>query len=181
VGRRRFDDAAADEPEERPSHAPGRDELIDRMIVGVINWRRSPKVLRTQRDIYRAGNAELSPLQVDVLEYLCAHGKVRMGDLSKELRVDPASLSRAVARLVELELVARTSVGNDRRLVMVSPTAKGRRATAGIVNGRRELTRSLFAKLTDEEFALMVEQLEVYFSAYEVIDMAPQSFRRYEA
>jgi len=76
----------------------------------------------------RAGRRGLTPTQSQILALLAAHPEeaLTLSALAKALAVTPATASDAVAALWKKRLVRKVSARQDRRLVRISLTARGR-------------------------------------------------------
>lgn len=75
---------------------------------------------------------ELSLPQFMLLHHLHRHGPARSGEVARNLRVSQGVVTRMVDRLVEKGLVARSRDPDDRRVVLLSPTARGKRLVKGM-------------------------------------------------
>jgi DNA-binding MarR family transcriptional regulator len=141
-------------------------ELIgDRFIAVTLDWRRSERRVRMQRELYRVGDRELTPAQVDALEALCRRPQWRMREIAAELGIDRSTATRTLAPLVDLGLATRRTDPDDRRNVIVASTPKGRRDAQRIAKGRHELMRAVLSKLAPERRVLITELLEEYLAA----------------
>lgn len=96
---------------------PGDDELAPRLRLAV------GRIARRLRQ-HEAG--DLSPSQLSALSSVAQHGPVKLGRLAEHEAVSPATLSRVVARLAELGLVARRADPDDARSAYVALSARGR-------------------------------------------------------
>src|SRR6185436_6670282 len=67
--------------------------------------------------------------------------------------VDPDKVTRAMDRLVDNGLVARKVDGEDRRRVVLTLTARGRRVYTEIDNVRRAVEQKSLSVLTKDELA----------------------------
>jgi DNA-binding MarR family transcriptional regulator len=141
----------------------------DRFIDAYRELRRSSRRERMQRDLYLVGDRELTPVQVDALEALCLRDRWRMGEIAKELRIDPSTASRTLAPLVDLGLAARATDPADRRPVFVTATALGRTTSERIAEGRRTLMRAVLSLMAPERRVLLTELLEEYVHALETV------------
>jgi DNA-binding MarR family transcriptional regulator len=83
--------------------------------------------------------------------------------IAERTSVDPDKVTRAVDRLVEKKLVTRKVDGADRRRVVLTLTARGRRVYAQIDRVRRVLEKEFLSVLTREElrsFNACLDKLE---------------------
>ena len=88
----------------------------------------------------------LTPAEPAVLAAVDRHGPVRPSDLARQQALNPTMLSRLVGRLVEEGALTRGEDAGDRRVALVSVTARGRRLhkqlqTARAAALRRQLDR----------------------------------------
>ena len=87
--------------------------------------RRGAAAARIKDLLYGAGPEGLDQALADALSVLCQQGPLRMGELAEELRITPASTTRAVACLVDLGFAERVKAVDDQRSIMVSATDTG--------------------------------------------------------
>ncbi len=145
-------------------------ELIgDRFIAAHMALRQSTRRQRLQRNLYTIGGKELTPVQIDTLEILARRPEWRVGELARELDIDPSTASRTLNPLVELGLASRETATSDRRSVIVRVTAEGERAAAAIVEGRRRLMWLVLGKLLPDRRVLLTDLLEEYLAALDAV------------
>ena len=111
---------------------------------------RSVRRLRAEKP-----DADLSDAQYSVLAVLDRLGPTTPGEIAAVERVQPPSMTRTVAALADLGLVARSEHPADRRQVLVSLTEAGA-ATVRETRRRRDawLARRLAALTPDERDVL---------------------------
>jgi DNA-binding MarR family transcriptional regulator len=105
---------------------------------------------------YFFGDADdaLDPGQMDTLDLLLARrGGWRMSELAEALRVDPSTATRAVQRLVNDGLAERRPSDEDGRVVMVHPSAEGKRRHAAVAKRRITAMSRLLAAFDADERA----------------------------
>lgn len=71
-------------------------------------------------------------------------GRVTLGDLARAEQVRPPTMTRLVQALEAEKLVTRTADADDKRVVWIKATARGRRL---LLRGRKARVRALAAKL----------------------------------
>lgn len=109
----------------------------------------------------RAGGASpAAPSQRRVLALLGAHGALTQQRLLDELELAPASLSEVVGKLEGKGLVARERLEQDRRIMLVMLTEKGRSCAEEILVEEANAAREAFAQLSDEEEGQLKALLE---------------------
>src|SRR3712207_707825 len=107
-------------PSGRPSPAQCRPgTLAGELRVALV---RSTRRLRMERS-----SEEITDGQYSVLAALSKLGPLTPGDLAERDHVQPPSMTRTVARLVEVGLVSRGEHPTDRRQVLVTITEAGER------------------------------------------------------
>ena len=97
-----------------------------------------------ERELDRLFNEAVRPLgataaQADALVVIDQAGPVSLGELGKLLIAEGGHPSRLVDRLVEAGLVERTRAGEDRRRIVLSLTARGRRLSRKVTAARRDM------------------------------------------
>ena len=102
----------------------------------------------------------LSITEIHILEKISAHESTRMGDVAKSIGVTLATLTVACDKLVAKGLVRRMRSAEDRRVVNIMLTAKGR---AAYEYHRAFLDRMIAAMLDDlspEQAAVLAQSLQ---------------------
>lgn len=106
--------------------------------------------LKRQAGLFmQQGNMSLA--QLFVLSLLKDCQLMRMGDLAKHLSVSMAATTGIVNKLVKNGLVIRTSSPNDRRIVNISITPKGRKIIDELNENRQKLFIEIFGSLTEAD------------------------------
>lgn len=116
--------------------------------------------------MYRSGDEALSPTQVDILSTLCRTSELTMREVSEQIGIDPALVSRNVPRLVELRLVTRGSSTRDGRVVIVSATPNGHELYARIVEMRRAVGHALLQLMPPDKMIEFVDLFETMVNGY---------------
>lgn len=100
-------------------------------------WReiRRGAATATLRDHFYGADA-LEQGQIDTLDVLMTRGSWRMSELADALHVDPSTATRAVQRLVNDGLAERRPCDDDGRVVLVVPSAEGKRQHRAISKRR---------------------------------------------
>ena len=120
----------------RKGARPSADEVADRLHSAAIRLLRG---LRRQDDKWGLSAPRLSALSVVVFG-----GRVTLGDLARAEQVRPPTMTRLVQALEAEKLVTRTVDADDKRVVWITATARGRRL---LLRGRKARVRALAAKL----------------------------------
>ncbi len=143
-----------DAPPVRPSSAQCRPgTLAGELRVALV---RSVRRLRMERS-----SEEITDGQYSVLAALSKLGPLTPGDLAERDHVQPPSMTRTVARLVDMGLVARGDHPTDRRQVLVSITEAGEREVRETRRRRDAWLAQRLAALTPAERATLAEATEI--------------------
>ena len=89
--------------------------------------------------------------QYITLEFLNTNEAVKMKDIAKYLHISFPAASGLVDRLVSLGFVQRTYDKNDRRVILIKLTPKGKKIAETTMATRREIIEEIFGCLSDTE------------------------------
>jgi MarR family 2-MHQ and catechol resistance regulon transcriptional repressor len=100
-----------------------------------------------------AGLAETGIDETDfrILEVLLNKGPLPVNTIGPKVNLTPGSISTAVDRLVDRELVSRVESTEDRRIRVVSLTAKGKELIAPIFRKHAAEIKNIFANASPKE------------------------------
>jgi DNA-binding MarR family transcriptional regulator len=142
------------------------DALGDRLIEATRRFSRSARRRRLQAELYTVDGRELTLAQVDALEAV-ARGDTRMHELAAHLGLDPSTVTRTTAPLVDLGLLERFTDPDNRRYVVLRCTAAGRRVAGRLSRGRHELMRDVLEPMDPRRRLLFAELLDEYIDHIE--------------
>src|SRR6266487_1451712 len=91
-----------------------------------ISVSRLARRLRVERLVPELAGPALSDTQLAALATLERHGAMTPGELAEHEKVQPPSMTRVIAVLVESQLVRREPHASDRRQVVLTATDAGR-------------------------------------------------------
>jgi DNA-binding MarR family transcriptional regulator len=109
---------------------------------------------------------DLTLLQAQVLRAL-RHGSLLTGQLASELRISAPALTQLTDRLVRKGLIERQAAVDDRRCVLVTLSAKGRRLVDQFRRQRSDIFNGALAYLSEVEQAQVVKGLRKAIEALE--------------
>src|SRR4051794_34366844 len=89
---------------------------------------------------------DLSPHQARALRVVCAGDGVRLSALAEALRIAPRSATEVADGLQERGLVERSPDPDDRRAVLLTATAAGRRVQREVDDARAADSAELFGR-----------------------------------
>ena len=94
---------------------------------------------------------EMNISHIAAFELLFETGAHRMSDIAKVLKLTMGAVTATIDKLVSMQFVVRHHSKEDRRVVVVSLTEKGKRKALAIKKDRLLLIKDLFKPLTDTE------------------------------
>jgi len=129
------------------------------------------KIVSLMNNVLSRGRLNLP--QYNALSTLVLRGPFNMSQLAEALCVSTAAATNVVDKLVQLGLVRRGRGEHDRRVVLVKPTAKGRRTVEAVERDVMRFFTRLLHSLSEEEreqFVTLYERLNsiVWDEALEV-------------
>jgi DNA-binding MarR family transcriptional regulator len=120
-----------------------------------ISVNRLARRLRVERTVPGLGELAVSDTQLAALAALDRHGAMTPGELAEHEKVQPPSMTRVIAALVEAGLVMRAPHPTDRRQVVLSTTQAGRDLVSKARRRRDAWLAKRLAELTPEERATL--------------------------
>jgi len=114
--------------------------------------------LRQHADAITSGHITVP--QFLVLEAVENRGPLKMSVLAEELRVSMPAATGLVDRLHALRVVERQYDPDDRRLILIAITPKGRRMVRTLRSKRARMIGSIFGRLTSQERADYIKILK---------------------
>jgi DNA-binding MarR family transcriptional regulator len=118
------------------------DELATRLRVAVT---------RLNRRLRQQSLAGLSPAQASALGMVDRLGTPTLGELATAEQVQPPTMTRLVASMEDIGLVARVADAGDRRVCRVRLTGEGRRALQRIRSLKNAFLTRRLAELDPDE------------------------------
>ena len=105
--------------------------------------------------------------QVWTLDYLAHHDQAPMNTLAQALGISKPAATGLVDRLIAHGLAARTGDPQDRRVVRVAITPKGRRQLTNIWEQKRRVLATVFGKISARDRTHYLATLERVVSILE--------------
>lgn len=139
---------------ETPSRIPEDDaELAARLRLAVT---------RLSRRLRQEAAGEVSPSQVSALATVERRGPLTLSELAAAERVQPPSMTRIVAGLEELRLVARTVDPADRRIARVAVTPEGQRLLHAARTRKTAYVTARLRQFSSEERAELARAVPLF-------------------
>ena len=122
-----------------------------------ISVSRLARRLRVERLMPELAEPALSDTQLAALATLERHGAMSPGDLAEHEKVQPPSMTRVIAALVDWELVTRAPHPTDRRQVILTVTPGGRSLVQKVRRRKEAWLAQRLAELSPQERATLRE------------------------
>jgi len=122
-----------------------------------ISVSRLARRLRVERLMPELAEPALSDTQLAALATLERHGAMSPGDLAEHEKVQPPSMTRVIAALVDWELVTRAPHQTDRRQVILTVTREGRSLVQKVRRRKEAWLARRLAELSPQERAILRE------------------------
>jgi DNA-binding MarR family transcriptional regulator len=111
--------------------------------------------------------AALTPQQLRVLSTLDLAGKrLRMSELSRQLRVSQSTVTDASKRLLKMGYLVRERSVEDDRVVWLSLSEAGRSVVRDLKQGRYKLFQKVCEKLTAQQRSKFLQSHQFIFEVY---------------
>lgn len=138
---------------------------INNVLVELINeiWELEEKAIIT--DAFK----DLTNNDMHVIEAIGLGTSSNMSAIAKKLNITVGSLTTAMNSLVNKKYVVRKRSEEDRRVVYVMLTEKGKAAYKHHEDYHRQMTKAILDKLSEEEIPVLVKTLDAltdFFSGY---------------
>jgi len=122
-----------------------------------ISVSRLARRLRVERLMPELAEPALSDTQLAALATLERHGAMSPGDLAEHEKVQPPSMTRVIAALVDWGLVTRAPHPTDRRQVILTVTPEGRSLVQRVRRRKEAWLAQRLAELSPQERATLRE------------------------
>ncbi|HIW21903.1 MAG TPA: MarR family transcriptional regulator [Candidatus Dorea intestinavium] len=138
---------------------------INNVLVELINeiWELEEKAIITTEF------KDLTNNDMHVIEAIGLGEDSNMSTIAKKLNITVGSLTTAMNSLVNKKYVVRKRSEEDRRVVYVMLTDKGRAAYQHHEDYHRQMTQAILDKLSEEEIPVLVKTLDAltdFFTGY---------------
>jgi len=139
-----------------PASPPGQRELIGDIIAQFRSAFGELRCIGSQR-LLRHG---VSAGHLHIVSMLERHGGMAMSRIADVLDISLSAATGIVDRMEERGLIERTRLADDRRVVFVQVTERGRRMLEDVEALRGEMLRSVLARLSPKRLATLAATLD---------------------
>lgn len=103
---------------------------------------------------------DLTPPQLNALQYLHNHGNLTIGELGEKMYLACSTATDLIDRMERNDLVERERDPHDRRVVRLRIKEKGYRMLEEVMGSRKRYLASILENVTDDEKRTMVQALK---------------------
>ncbi len=125
---------------------------------------------RLLRPFYTRSHYGLSPLQINVLLLLSGNTAPSMSQIATRLDISKPNVTPIIDRLIQDGYVSRTANAQDRRIVNISATEKGKKLIRTIRSDMRKMMQERFSSHTEEEFDIFMDAIDTCINFLESMD-----------
>lgn len=139
------------------------------MLGGVFVEKENSRALRLIGTVSRAINSKsdkkykqlhLQKGQYMFLTRICEHPEINLTDLSKLLKVDKATTTKAVNKLLELGYISKERKSSDKREFNLLPTNSGLKVYTTIISEEKVQLNTIFENFNHKEIEIVTELLD---------------------
>lgn len=112
------------------------------------------------------GESDVSLTQYRTLVVLASQSPLTLVGLASELGVTPATASRMCDRLVRKRFIRRYGDREDRRVIRIELTVRGRSLVTRVMERRRENIREIVGRTSLADQRHLVEALQAFAAAH---------------
>jgi DNA-binding MarR family transcriptional regulator len=94
---------------------------------------------------------DISPLHIEIMKLLEGAGKLNITEIGEKLQIARAQMTHLIDKLVDLEMVERQAGKDDRRMINILLTAKGKATLEEQGICIKNAFKEVLASLTQEE------------------------------
>lgn len=98
--------------------------------------------------------------QSTILFLLERNGRKRMSELADSLHLTPGAVTTASDKLIENGFIARIRDEQDRRVVYLEMTDKGKKALTELQNEGRKAMKAVFSDLSEADLEFLIRTFE---------------------
>lgn len=121
-----------------------------------------PDMLRgfTKRQKNELTRGIISLPQLTILEYLQRKNNCIMSDIAELISVSMSAATGLADRMIKNGLLKRSRSGEDRRIVKITITSKGRRVAKSVMQHRAKMIKRMFGKISASDRKKYLKILE---------------------
>ena len=103
---------------------------------------------------------EITPPQFNALWHLDESGDITMGELCQKMYLACSTATDLIDRMERNELIERKRDTNDRRVIRLHVTTKGRDVIGQVMRARRQYLSGILGKMSDDDKTRLIDALD---------------------
>lgn len=139
-----------------------RAERLNLLLVQLFN-----DILHIEEKVLKSSEIkDLSITEMHTIDAIGTQGNRTMGKIAHDLRITVGTLTSAINRLIKKGYVERSRTEQDRRVVLVSLTEKGKHAYEIHAGFHKEMVQTALKYYNDDEQELLcdvIEKIHIFF------------------
>ncbi len=130
--------------------------IVNELLVKLFN-----DILEIEEATLRNGPlSDLSITELHTIEAIGMYKEKTMSDVAQTLEITVGTLTTAINKLIKKEYVVRKRIPEDRRVVLISLTKKGKLAYRLHEKFHKDMIEETVFQLTDDEKKILISSLE---------------------
>lgn len=131
-------------------------KVLNELLVELFN-----DILQIEQNALSEGHfSDLSVTEIHTIEAIGMYEPKSMGEVAQELGITVGTLTTAINKLIKKEYVERKRIEEDRRVVLVELTKKGKLAYRIHEKFHKDMIKATIEGLNEDEEKILVSSLE---------------------
>ncbi|GAB6169937.1 MarR family transcriptional regulator [Clostridium carnis] len=132
------------------------EKIVNELLVQIFN-----DILQIEERTLKQGHfSDLSVTEMHTIEAIGMYDKRTMSEVAQDLEITVGTLTTAINKLIKKDYVERKRIEEDRRVVLVGLTKKGKLAYRLHEKFHSEMVKSTIDGLTEKEEEVLISSLE---------------------
>ncbi len=102
----------------------------------------------------------VSEQDVEIIRHLDIEDQKKMKEVGEFFQIKLSTLTSTVDGLEKLKLVKRKNSKEDRRVIYIHPTAKGKNLLTDLDEPPKELSQNVLSKISPDQFQMLIDSME---------------------
>lgn len=131
------------------------ERVLNELLVRTFN-----DILEIEEKTLQSGHlSDLSVTEIHTIEAIGMYEKRTMSEVAQDLKITVGTLTTAINKLIKKDYVSRKRIEEDRRVVLVELTKKGKLAYRLHEKFHNEMVQSTIEGLTEKEEEVLIKSL----------------------
>ncbi len=139
-----------------------KEENRDKFIIELYNINRAIKNEFEECSKMCGG---ISEKELHVIGFIGRNKNVKMKDIADNIDAPMSTLTNIVDKLIEKKFLSREHSGNDRRVINVMLTDKGKAASKNVISKRKSVAENVLSQFSEKEQATFIKHMNILASS----------------